>query len=166
MRDIRADLEDRAQQLKDQIKSAESTFAQHMETIQRAHEKTLENLKIDLDAVNSLLESENRRLNSAQAPDTKSQSQERGVQKAQPKDADLTQKLTDFIIRELSDSGPVSKDDLLKMAVRQGYVGDNADRSLEQALAHLKNAGPIRELPNGTFALPSLAETIMLRRAG
>ena len=162
MRDIRADLEDRGQLLKDKIQSMQSAFEQQIETIQHEHENKLEELKTALDAVNTLIGSENRRLKGIQAPDAKSQKP--SVQQVQPQNADLT----DFIISELGKGGPASKDNLLKLAVRQGYVsdGDSAKRTFEEAFALLKKAGSIQKLPNGDFTLPTLAETIRLRRAG
>ena len=137
MRDIRADLEDRAQILKDQIKSTQSAFEQDMEKIQREHENKLEQLKSARDAVNSLLQSESRRLNGAQAPDTKSYPQERSVRKRQTKNADLKKKLADYIIRELSSRGPTSKANLLKLVAN----GDGAEDFFEETLAQLKKTG-------------------------
>ena len=168
MRDIRADLEDRAQLIGEQIKAAQSAFERQMETIQDEHEKKLDKLRVTLDAVKTLLGSEHHFLTSAQAPDEQSQPSEREPQRARPQHADLKKTLADFIIRELSDRGPVSKDNLLKSAVRQGYCGngDNTERTFEEALAQSKKTGSIRQLPNGNFALPTLADTIRLRRAG
>lgn len=168
MRDIRADLEDRAQLLKEQLKAAQSAFERQMETIEREHENKLEDLRATLDAVTTLLGSEDRRLNSAKAPAAESQSQERRLQQARPEQADLKEKLTDFMIRELYDSGPASKNDLLKLAVREGYLADDdsAEQTFEDTLTQSTKDGSIRQLPNGHLALPTLAETIRLRRAG
>lgn len=168
MRDIRADLEDRAQLIREQIKSAQSAFERQMKTIQQEYEKKLDKLRITLDAVNTLLGSEHHMPRSAQAPDEQSQRSERGPQPTRPQHADPKKALADFIIRELSNRGPLSKDVLLKSAVRRGYGagGDDTERTFEEALAQSKKVGSIRRLPNGNFALPTLAETIRLRRAG
>lgn len=167
MRDIRSDLEDRAKLLKEQIKAAQSAFERQMESIEREHKNKLDEFKSTLDAVNTLLGNENRRLNGARASDVQPQSQERRLQRP-PQQADPEGKLTEFIIRELCDSGPASKDHLLKSAMQQGYVADDdsAERNFDKTLSRSKKDGSIRQLPNGNFALPTLAETIRLRRTG
>ena len=98
MRDIRSDLEDRAQLLKEQIKAAQSAFERQMESIEREHKNKLDEFKSTLDAVNNLLGSENRRLNGAKASDAQPQPQERRLQQS-PQQADPQGKLTEFIIR-------------------------------------------------------------------
>jgi hypothetical protein len=168
MRDIRSDLEDRAQLLKEQIQAAQSAFKQQMETIEREHENKVDELRATLDAVSVLLGSENRRLKIPKAPDAETQVQEPELQQLPLQQANGKKKLTEFIVRELCDGGPASKDDLLKSAVREGYVvdDDSAERIFEKTLTRSKKAGSIRQLPNGNFALPTFAETIRLRRAG
>jgi hypothetical protein len=165
MRDIRADLEDRAQLIGEQINAAQDAFERQIETIEREHENKLKELRITLDAVNTLLRREHHMLNGAQAPDAQSQAPKTGGARPQP--ADLKKKLADFIVRELGHRGSASKDDLLKLAVRQGHLdADSSKLTFEETLTQSKKAGSIRQLPNGNFALPTLAETIGLRRAG
>jgi len=73
MRDIRADLQDRANFLKEQINAAQAQFEKHVEQIKQEHDSKLKDLKADLNAVTTLLGAEQRRL--ANAP---------SVPKAQP----------------------------------------------------------------------------------
>jgi hypothetical protein len=165
MRDIRVDLEDRAQLLKEQIKAAQDAFDRQMETIEREHENKVREFRTTLDAVNTVLRRERHMLSGAQAPDAQSKAPRTGH--ARPP-ADLKKKLADFIVRELGHRGSASKDDLLKLAVRQGHLadGDSSECTLEETLAQSKKAGSIRQLPNGNFALSTVAETIGLRRVG
>jgi hypothetical protein len=166
MRDIRADLEDRAQLIAEQIKAAQDTFQRQINTIEREHENKVRELRTTLDAVNTLLRREHHMLSGAKAPDAQSKAPRTGHARPQP--ADLKKKLAGFIVGELGHRGSASKDDLLKLAVRQGHLaeGDSSERTLEETLAQSKKAGSVRQLPNGNFALPILEETIGLRRAG
>jgi hypothetical protein len=166
MRDIRADLEDRAQLIAEQIKAAQDTFQRQINTIEREHENKVRELRTTLDAVNTLLRREHHMLSGAKAPDAQSKAPRTGHARPQP--ADLKKKLADFIVGELGHRGSASKDDLLKLAVQQSYCadGDSAKRTFEETITQSKKAGSIRQLPNGNFVLPSLAETVGLRRAG
>ncbi len=62
MRDIRNDLQDRANLLEEQINSAEAQFESLVEQLRAEHESRLADLRAEFDAVNRLLEVEQRRL--------------------------------------------------------------------------------------------------------
>ena len=84
------------------------------------------------------------------------------VQQAQPQ-----QPLTDFLVRQLSEQGAMSRDDLRRLAVQEGYFNDadTAERGVHAALVSVNKAGLIRQLPNGNFAPATVMDTIRLRRA-
>ena len=62
MRDIRNDLQDRANLLDEQINTAEAQFESLVEQLRTEHESRLEDLKAEFEAVGRLLEVEQRRL--------------------------------------------------------------------------------------------------------
>ncbi|MGE5260066.1 MAG: hypothetical protein ACM3MH_04215 [Actinomycetota bacterium] len=62
MRDIRNDLQDRANLLEEQINSAEAQFESLVEQLRTEHENTIADLKAEFEAVSRLLEVEERRL--------------------------------------------------------------------------------------------------------
>ncbi len=80
MRDIRDDLQDRANFLKQQMDAAQAQFEKHKDQIKQEHEGRLKALKADLDAVNTLLGAEQRRCGGAPS-----------VPKAQPQPQALKQ---------------------------------------------------------------------------
>ena len=65
MRDIRGDLQDRASVLEKRINTAEAQFERHVGELTREHEASVGHLKEELEAVNTLIEVELRRLTSA-----------------------------------------------------------------------------------------------------
>ncbi len=189
MRDIRADLEERAALLEGQIKSAEVQFDKLVEQLRAEYETRLQHVKAECDAVRVLLGVEDRRLaDGASAPKPQAQApaqhphpkpahaqpQAQPVQAQNPQPAPKPaqakqpqQQLGDFLIRRLREGGSLSKDELRGLAAQEGYFAeaDNADAQLQATLAHVVTAGYARELPNGKFAPPSLLDTIRLRRA-
>jgi hypothetical protein len=90
------------------------------------------------------------------------QQQQPQVQQAQPQPP-----LTDFLVRQLSEQGAMSRDDLRRLAVDEGYFNDadSAERGVHAALVSVNKAGLIRQLPNGNFAPATVMDTIRLRRA-
>lgn len=90
MRDISTDLRDRADFLKEQIDAAQAKFDHHLEQIKKEHDSRLEGLKADLDAVNTLLGAEQRRLGNMPAvsndqpqPQPQAPSQQQPLQRPQ-----------------------------------------------------------------------------------
>ncbi len=84
------------------------------------------------------------------------------VQQAQPQ-----QPLADFLVRQMNEQGAMSRDDLRRLAVQEGYFNDadTAERGVHAALVSVNKAGLIRQLPNGNFAPATVMDTIRLRRA-
>ncbi|MGZ3259696.1 MAG: hypothetical protein ACXU6Q_10985 [Croceibacterium sp.] len=62
MRDIRNDLQDRANLLEEQINAADAQFESLVEQLRTEHESRIEDLKAEFEAVSRLLEVEQRRL--------------------------------------------------------------------------------------------------------
>ena len=77
------------------------------------------------------------------------------------------QPLADFLVRKLNEVGAMSRDDLRRLALREGYFADadTADRGMHNTLLNVVKAGLIRQLPNGNFAPATVLDTIQLRRA-
>jgi hypothetical protein len=184
MRDIRGDLQDRAALLEEQINAHESQFDKLIEQLKREHDSRLEDLKTELEAVTRLMELELRRLETAPAASaaqgretvhhvsrhapqqpvqhTPHQSQPHVQAAAQPQAP-----LADFLIRKLNEVGAMSRDDLRRLSLQEGYFADadTADRGVHTALINIVKAGLIRQLPNGNFAPATVLDTIRLRRA-
>ena len=192
MRDIRGDLQDRASLLEEQINAHEAQFEKLVEQIRAEHEARLEDLRAEFDAVTKLLELEQRRLGSApQAPKAApvqptpqavhQPSHQSAHQPAahqahqsvhlpaqQPAPAPQPQQpLSDFLVRKLNEVGAMSRDDLRRLSLQEGYFADadSADRGVHATLLNVVKAGLIRQLPNGNFAPATVLDTIRLRRA-
>jgi hypothetical protein len=194
MRDIRGDLQDRASLLEEQINAHEAQFEKLMEQIRAEHEARLEDLKAEFAALTKLLELEHRRLG-AQAPKAAPappasqavhqpshqgahhsahqthqpahQPHQGGHQPAQQPAPQPQQPLADFLVRKLNEVGAMSRDDLRRSAMQEGYFAeaDTADRGVHATLLNVVKAGLIRQLPNGNFAPATVLDTIRLRRA-
>lgn len=67
MRDIRDDLQDRANLIEEQIKTAQAQFDALIEQIKREHDSRVEDLKAELNAVNAVISLEQRRLGNEHA---------------------------------------------------------------------------------------------------
>ena len=65
MRDIRDDLQDRANLIAEQISTAQGQFDKHIEQLRHEHETMLEGLKSTLHSVNMVIGIEGRRLGSS-----------------------------------------------------------------------------------------------------
>jgi hypothetical protein len=184
MRDIRGDLQDRAALLEEQINAHEAQFDRLIDQLKQEHDSRLEDLKAELEAVNRLMELELRRLETApsaqrgqgheSAPAAVHQPQQAAIHppqaqaQPQPKPQHQPQQpLADFLIRRLNEAGAMSRDDLRRLAMQEGYFAeaDTADRGVHTALINIVKAGLIRQLPNGNFAPATVLDTIRLRRA-
>ena len=191
MRDIRGDLQDRASLLEEQINAHEAQFEKLVEQIRAEHEARLEDLRAEFDAVTKLLELEQRRLGSApQAPKAApvqpaAQAVQQPIHQSahqpaahqahqsvhqpapQPAPAPQPQPLSDFLVRKLNEVGAMSRDDLRRLSLQEGYFADadSADRGVHATLLNVVKAGLIRQLPNGNFAPATVLDTIRLRRA-
>lgn len=196
MRDIRGDLQDRANLLEEQINAHEAQFEKLIDQLKREHDQRLEDLKAELDAVNRLLDLELRRLETAppvaataresvhhvsrhapqHAPHQPVQhtqpemaSPHQPVQHGQPQMAAPQPQLplADFLVRKLNEAGAMSRDDLRRLSLQEGYFIDaeSADRGVHTTLLSVVKSGLIRQLPNGNFAPATVLDTIRLRRA-
>ena len=67
MRDIRGDLQDRAEALERELKAAQSRFDELMVRLKEEHDDRLDDLKNELDAVKLLIGLEQRRLGAGAA---------------------------------------------------------------------------------------------------
>jgi Tfp pilus assembly protein PilP len=187
MRDIRGDLQDRASLLEEQINNAEAHFDKLVEQLRAEHESRLEDLKAELAAVSRLMEVELRRLGNLQVAAAKAQAPQPAPQPShhhqpshqashqashqpshQPSpQASSQQPLADFLVRKLSEVGAMSRDDLRRLSMQEGYFADaeSAERGVTTTLLNVVKAGLIRQLPNGNFAPATVLDTIRLRRA-
>jgi hypothetical protein len=148
MRDIRGDLQERANLLEQQINAAQAEFEKLIEQLKREQNSRLDDLKAELEAVNRVMEIEHRRATSAPKP-----------QQPQP--------LANFLVRKLSEAGPMSSGDLCRLAVQEGYFadGDSAEQGVHATLMHVVKAGQIQQLPNANFAPTVVTDITRLRRA-
>jgi hypothetical protein len=204
MRDIRGDLQDRANLLEEQINAHEAQFDKLIDQLKREHDQRLEDLKAELDAVNRLLDLELRRLETAPAsapvrepahqvsrhvprhaqhepaphvqsqmhalqhePAPHVQPQMHAPQAPQPQVPQPQMPLADFLVRRLNEAGAMSRDDLRRFSLQEGYFLDaeSADRGVHTTLLSVVKSGLIRQLPNGNFAPATVLDTIRLRRA-
>lgn len=195
IRDIRGDLQDRANLLEEQINAHEAQFEKLVEQIRAEHEARLEDLNAEFAAVTKLLELEHRRLGAQApkaaptqpAPQAVHQSSHQGAhqgahqthqsahqphqggthQPAHQPAPQPQQPLSDFLVRKLNEVGAMSRDDLRRSAMQEGYFADadTADRGVHATLLNVVKAGLIRQLPNGNFAPATVLDTIRLRRA-
>ena len=177
MRDIRGDLQDRAALLEEQINAHEAQFDKLIDQLKREHDSRLEDLKTELEAVTRLMELELRRLETAPsaqrgqgreqpAPHPVHQPQHAAHHQAQPQHQPQAP-LADFLVRKLNEVGAMSRDDLRRLALQEGYFidADTADRGVHTTLLNVVKAGLIRQLPKGNFAPATVLDTMRLRRA-
>jgi hypothetical protein len=190
MRDIRGDLQDRASLLEEQINAHEAQFDKLLEQLRAEHESRLEDLKTEFAAVTKLMELEHRRLSNVPsapkaavaqpAPQAAHQGSHQTAHQAahpsahQPSHQSAhqpapqpQQPLADFLVRKLNEVGAMSRDDLRRLAMQEGYFADadTAERGVHATLLNVVKAGLIKQLPNGNFAPATVLDTIRLRRA-
>jgi hypothetical protein len=158
MRDIRRDLQDRAHLLEEEINAAHMQFEQQVEQLKVERDARIQDLKDELGAVGRLIEAEQRRMDQSVATP------------AQPAAAAMTpnqQVLADSVLRKLTESGPMSIDELRRWSLQEGFFGDpdSAARGMQATLMTVAKNGRIRQLPNGTLAPALLMDTIRARQA-
>ena len=157
MRDIRRDLQDRAQLLEEEITQAHVQCDKKIEQVKLERDQRVQEIKEELGALSRLIEAEERRIESF----------------TQPQGANATpvpsgqQALIEFVLRKLTDSGPMSMEDLRRWAMQEGFFTDPdaAARGIHTILMAVAKGGRIRQLPNGTFAPSSLMDQIRQRQA-
>ena len=192
MRDIRGDLQDRASQLEQQISAHEAQFEKLVAQIGAEHEARLEELRAEFVVVTKVHELEQRRVDNAaqawtglpvqpapqsvpqppvqrlQQPATPQPQQgiHQPAQQAAP-EPEPQESLNDFLVRKLKEAGAMSRDDLRRLSLQEGYFADveSANRGVQVTLFDVMKAGFVRQLPHGNFAPATLLETVRLRRA-
>jgi hypothetical protein len=192
MRDIRGDLQDRASLLEGQISAHEAQFEKRVAKMRAEHEAKLKDLRAEFDVITKLHEIEQRRLDNAPQAPTGATVQPAPQAVPQPSLQNLHQPVTpqphqgihqsarqpapapqpqqplnDFLVRKLNEVGAMSRDDLRRLSLQEGYFADveSADRGVQVILFNVVKAGFIRQLPNGNFAPATVLDTNRLRRA-
>src|SRR5215510_5448623 len=188
MRDIRGDLQDRASLLEEQISAHGAQFEKLVAQIRAEHEARLKDLRAEFDVVTKLHELEQRRLDNAPQAPTGAPVQPASQAVPQPSLQSLHQPATpqahqgihqpaqqpapapqpplnDFLVRKLNEVGAMSRDDLRRLSLQEGYFAnvESADRGVQVTLFNVVKAGFIRQLPNGNFAPATVLDTIRLR---
>ena len=153
MRDIRNDLQERAGLIEDQISAAYAQFEKMLEKLESERDGRVSALKSELAALERLMEMENRRMANV-------------LPLASPVPASQLS-LADFMMQSLNEIGPLAKDDIVNLALKDGYFSDaeSADRGVHSALVTLHRNEHIHQLQDGTFASATLAQTVRFRRA-
>jgi uncharacterized coiled-coil protein SlyX len=178
MRDIRGDLQDRASLLEEQVSAQEAKFEKVLEQIRAEHESRVKDLRAQLDAVTKLLELEHRRLGDVpQEQATSLQAAPQAVDQQQAMHevpqgrhhptSQPPHRFADFLVSKLNEIGAMSRDDLRRLSLQEGYFVDaeSANRGIHETLLNVVKVGLVRQLPNGNLAPATALDTIGLRRA-
>jgi hypothetical protein len=74
--------------------------------------------------------------------------------------------LAELFMRKLNDAGRMSKQELIDMAIKEGFFPDaeTAAQSVNPMLVTMLRNELIREVSDGTFMPPTLSQAIKLRR--
>ena len=150
MRDIRSDLHERAILVDEQIRAAYSHFEKTVEQLKNEHDGRVADLKSGLTTIAKFMEFEQRYFRSDSLPAQSS--------------ALIT--LADLFMHRLNEFGPMSREGLVDLAVKEGFFADSetAAQSVHSMLATLLRSELIRELADGTFAPPTMSQATKLRR--
>ena len=151
MRDIQSDLQERATLINEQIRAAYAHFERILEKLQNERDARIADLQSGLAMIAKFTEFEQRFFGNA-SPSVPSS----------PLVA-----LADLFMRKLNEVGPMSREELVDMAVNQGFFPDaeTALQGVHPMVVNMLRSELIRELPNGTFAPPTMSQAINLRRA-
>jgi hypothetical protein len=104
MRDIRDDLQDRANLIAEQISAAQGQFDKHIEQLRQEHETMLEDLRSTLHSVRMVIGIEGRRLGGSLSGTT-AESQVTPLSHHLPQQAQPQQPLSDALIRKVASVG-------------------------------------------------------------
>ena len=104
MRDIRDDLQDRANLIAEQISTAQGQFDKHIEQLRHEHETMLEDLRSALRSVHLVIGIEGRRLGSSLSG-TQAESQVTPPSHHLPKQVQPQHPLSDSLIRKVASVG-------------------------------------------------------------
>ncbi len=108
MRDIRSDLQERATLIDEQIRTAYSHFEKTVEQLKNEHDARVADLKSGLTMIAKFTEFEQRYFRSGPPPDKSS--------------ALVT--LADLFMHRLNEAGPISREGLVDLAVKEGFFPD------------------------------------------
>ena len=147
MRDIRSDLQERATLIEEQIRAAHDQFQKTVQQLQNERDVRIADLNSGLAMTAKFMEFEQRAWEHVSAPVPSS-----------PMVA-----LADLFMHKLSEAGSMSKEELVDLAVKEGFYPDaeNAAQGVHPMLVQLVRSELIRELPNGTFAPPTMSQGIL-----
>ena len=148
MRDIRSDLLERVALMERRIKAAHAHYEDKIKQLQNERDAVVANLKSSIAMLAKLIELEQAEMGAASVPTA-----------SQPS-------LVEFLERKLIEIGPLSKDDLCNMAMKEGYFPDaqSSAQDVEATLMRIVEEKRICPLPDGTFALPMLSQATKLKR--
>ena len=156
MRDIRSDLQERAALIDGEIRAAYAHFEKTVQQLQSERDARISDLKSGLAMIAKFMEFEERYLGNASP-----------VVPASPLvPTSPLVALADRFMRKLSETGPMSREELVNMAVKEGFFPDaeSAVQGVHPMLVSLLRSELIRELPDGKFAPPTMSQAIKLRR--
>ena len=150
MRDIRRDLQERATLIDENIKATYAHFERAIQQLQTERDARIADLKSTLAMIAKLMEFEERLL-----PNTPP------VVAASPLLA-----LAELFMKKLNDAGQMSKQELIDMAVKEGFFPDaeTAGRGVHPMLTSMLRSELIREVSDGTFMPPTFSQAIKLRQ--
>ena len=147
MRDIRSDLQERKTLIDGEIRAAYAYFEQTFQQLQSERDARIADLKAGLAMIAKVMEVEDRLLGEVSAPSSP------------------LMVLADLFMRKLNEAGTMSRQELIDLAVREGFFSDReqAVQGIHPMLVNLLRSELICELPDGSFAPPSLPQAIQLR---
>jgi hypothetical protein len=151
MRDIRSDLQERATLIDVQIRAAYSHFEKTVEQLKNEHNVRVADLKSGLTMIAKFIEFEQRYFRPDSPPVHRPDSP--------PVQSSALVTLADLFMHRLNEGGPMSREELVALAVKEGFFADaeTAAQAVHPMLVILLRSELIRELPNGTFAPPTVA---------
>ena len=151
MRDIRSDLQERATLIDDQIRAAVAHYEKTIQQLQTERDARIADLKSGLAMLAKFMEFEERFLHNT-AP----------VVPPTPVVA-----LADLFMKKLNDAGQMSKQELIDMAIKEGFFPDaeTTAQGVHPMLVTMLRSELIREVSGGTYMPPTFSQTIKLRRA-
>jgi len=145
MRDIRSDLLERVALMERRIKAAHAHYEDKIKQLQNERDAVVANLKSSIAMLAKLIELEQAEMGAASVVSPTA---------SQPS-------LVEFLERKLIEIGPLSKDDLCNMAMKEGYF---PAQDVQATLMRIVEEKRICPLPDGTFALPMLSQATKLKR--
>ena len=150
MRDIRSDLQARATLIDEQVRATYADFERRLQQLQSEQDAKIADLKSTLAMIAKLMEFEQGFV----AP------------VAPPAPSSPLVALADRFMHRLNEVGRMSREEIVELAVKEGFFPDaeSALQGVHPMLASLLRSELIRELPNGTYAPPTMSQAIKLRR--